>query len=198
MSWFGQQIMITLPTGFPNLTCPNWTLDIHKMPPGSRLPYSSQFSSVQLLSCVRLFVTPWIAAHQASLSITNSRSLPKLMSIKSVMPSSHLILWGALPYSPQYLPASGSFPMSQLFTWGGQIIGVSASASILPMNTQDWSPSEWTGWISLQSEGLSRVFSNTTVQKHQFFGGELYSQSWRRKWQPTPVLLPGESYGGAW
>ena len=78
---------------------------------------------------------------------------------------------------PQSLPASGSFPVSQLFAWGGQNIGVSASASVLPMNTQDWSPLGWTGWISLQSKGLSRVFSNTTVQKHQFFSTELSSQS---------------------
>ena len=78
---------------------------------------------------------------------------------------------------PQSLPASGSFPMSQLFTSGGQSIGVPASASVLPMNTQDWSPLGWTGWISLQSKGLSRVFSNTTVQKHQFFGAQLSSQS---------------------
>ena len=70
----------------------------------------------------------------------------------------------------QSFPASGSFPMSQLFTWGGQSIGVSASTSVLPMKTQDWSHLEWTGWISLQSKGLSRVFSNTTVQKDQFFG----------------------------
>ena len=81
------------------------------------------------------------------------------------------ILSSIVPFSScsQSLSASGSFPMSQLFTWGGQSIGVSASASVLPMNTQDWSPLEWTGWISLQSKGLSRVFSNTTVQKHQFF-----------------------------
>ena len=78
---------------------------------------------------------------------------------------------------PQSLPASGSFPMSQLFTWGGQSTGVSASASVLPMNTPDWSPLGWTGWISLQFKGLSRVFSNTTVQKHQFFGAQLSSQS---------------------
>ena len=78
---------------------------------------------------------------------------------------------------PQSLPASGSFPMSQLFAWGGQNIGVSASASVLPMNTQDWSPLGWTGWISLQSKGLSRIFSNTTVQKHQFFSAQLSSQS---------------------
>ena len=83
-----------------------------------------------------------------------------------------------VPFScPQSLPAAESFPMSQLFAWGGQSIGVSASASVLPMNTQDWSPLEWTVWISFQSKGLSRVFSNTTVQKHQFFSTQLSSQS---------------------
>ena len=84
-----------------------------------------------------------------------------------------------VPFSscPQSLPASESFPMSQLFAWGGQSIGVSASASVLPMNTQDWFPLWCTGWISLQSKGLSRVFSNTTVQKHQFFGAQPSSQS---------------------
>ena len=84
-----------------------------------------------------------------------------------------------VPFSscPQSLPASGSFPMSQLFAWGGQSIGVSASTSVPPMNTQNWSPLGWTGWISLQSKGLSRVFSNTTVQKHKFFGAQLSSQS---------------------
>ena len=78
---------------------------------------------------------------------------------------------------PQSLPASESFPMSQLFAWGSQSTGVSASASVPPVNTQDWFPLGWTGWISLQSKGLSRVFSNTTVQKHQFFGTQLSSQS---------------------
>ena len=84
-----------------------------------------------------------------------------------------------VPFSscPESLPASGSFPVSQIFTWGGQSTGVSASASVLPVNTQDWSPLEWTGWISLQSKGLSRVFSNTTVQKHQFSGAQHSSQS---------------------
>ena len=135
-----------------------------------------QFSSVQLLSRVRLFVTPWTAAHQASLSITSSRSLLKLMPIKSVMPSSHLILCHPLLLLTPNPPASGSFPMSQLFARGGQSIGVSASASVLPMNTKNWSPLGWTGWISLQSKVLSRVFSNTTVQKHQFFGAQLSSQ----------------------
>ena len=84
-----------------------------------------------------------------------------------------------VPFSscPQSLPASGFFPMSQLFTWGGQSTGVSASASFLPKNTQDWSPLGWTGWVSLQSKGLSRVFSNTSVQKHQFFSAQLSLQS---------------------
>ena len=84
-----------------------------------------------------------------------------------------------IPFSscPQSLPASESFPISQLFVWGGQSIGVSASASVLPVNTQDWFPLGWAGWISLQSKGLSRVFCNTTVQKHQFFGTQLSSQS---------------------
>ena len=83
-----------------------------------------------------------------------------------------------IPFSscPQSLPASESFPMSQHLAWSGQSIGVSTLASVLPKNTQDWS-SEWTGWISLQSKGLSRVFSNTTVQKHQFFGAQISSQS---------------------
>ena len=143
----------------------------------SRYAILSKFTSVQSLSGVWLFATPWIAAHQASLSITNSRSLRKLISIMSVMPFSHLILCRPFSSCPQSLPASGSIPMSQLFTWGGQSIGVSALASVLPMNTQDWSPLEWTGWISSQAKGLSRVFSNTTVQKHQFWGTQLSSQS---------------------
>ena len=84
-----------------------------------------------------------------------------------------------VPFSscPQSLPASESFPMSELFAWGGQSTGVSALASVLPKKCQGWCPSEWTGWISLQSKGLSRIFSNTTVQKHQFFGSQLSSQS---------------------
>ena len=135
------------------------------------------FSSVQSLSHVWLFATPWIAARQASLSITNSRSSLKLC------PSSQwchpAISSSVVPFSscPQSLPPSKSFPMSQLFTWGGQSIGVSASTSILPMNTQDWSPLGWTGWISLQSNRPARVFFNTTVQKHQFFSAQLSSQS---------------------
>ena len=133
-----------------------------------------QFSSVQSLSLVRLFATPWTTACQASLSITNSQSPPRLMSIESVMPSNHLILCRPLLLLPSIFPNIGSFQMSQLFASGGQCIGVLASTSVLPMNTQDWSPLEWTGWISLQSKGLSRVFFNTTVQKHHFFGTKLY------------------------
>ena len=130
---------------------------------------SAQFSSVHSLSPVQLFVNPWIAAHQASLSINNSWSLLKLMSIELAMPSSHLILCHPLLLLPSLFPSIRVFSISQFFPWGGQSIGVSALASVLPRNTQDWSPLEWTGWISLQSKGLSRVFSNTTGQKHQFF-----------------------------
>ena len=132
---------------------------------------SISFSSVQLLSCVRLFVTPWTAAHQASLSFIISRSLLKLTSIESVMPSKHLILCHPL-LLPSSFPASGTFPMSQLFESGGQSIGASASASVLPMNIQDWFPLVLTGLISLQAKGLSRVFSSTTIQKHQFFSAQ--------------------------
>ena len=134
-------------------------------------------SSLQSLSRVRLFGTPWISAHQASLFITNSRSLFKPMSIESVMPSNHLIFCRPLLLLHPIPPSIRVFPVSQLFAGGGQRIGVSASASVLPMNTQGWSPWGWTGWISLQSKGLSRVFANTIVQKHQFFGAQLSSQS---------------------
>ena len=131
------------------------------------------FSSVQLLSHVRLFATPWTAPCQASLSITNSQSLLKLMSIELVMPSSHLILCRPLLLPPSIFPSI----KSQFFASGGQRIGISVSASVLPMNIQDWFPLEWIGWISLLFKGLSRVFSNTLVQKHQFFSAQLSSQS---------------------
>ena len=147
-----------------------------KSPPN--FPFTChQFSSVQSLSHVWLFSTPWITACQASLCITNSGV--QLNSCPSSQWCHPAISSSVIPSSscPQSLPASGSFPMSQLFTWGGQRIGVSASTSVLPMNTQDWSPLGWTCWISLHSKGLSRVFSNTTVQKHQFFGAQLSSQS---------------------
>ena len=132
------------------------------------------FSSVQSLSRVQLFVTPWIAARQASLSITNSSS-PKLMCVKSVMPSSHLIFYHPLLLLPQIPSSIRVFSNESALCM--RLHGVSASTSVLPVNTQDWSPLEWTGWIFLQSKGLSRVFSNTTVQNHQFFSGQLSSQS---------------------
>ena len=128
---------------------------------------SVQFSSFTQSCPTETWVheTPWTAAHQAPLSISNSRSLLKLMSIESVMPSNHLSLCCPLVLLPSIFPASGSFLMSQFFASGGQSIGV--LASVLPMNIQDGFPLGWTGWISLQSKGLSRVFSSTTVQKHQ-------------------------------
>ena len=124
------------------------------------MKHINSFSSIQLLSQSVSLRPPWTAARQASLSITNSQCLLKLMSISSSI----------FPFSscPQSFSASGSFQMSQLFPLGGQSIGVSASTLVLPVNIQDWFPLGWTGWISLQSKGLSRVFSNTPVQKYQF------------------------------
>ena len=132
------------------------------------LHLSVQFSH----SVLSYSATPWTAARQASLSITNSRSLPKLMSIELVVPSNHLIFCRPPLLLPSIFPSIRVFS-NELFPSGGQSIGISASTSALPMNTQDWSPLGWTCWISLQSKGLSRVFSNTTVQKHQFFGAQL-------------------------
>ena len=136
-----------------------------------------QFSKVQSLSHVWLFVTPWITTCQP----------PCLSPTPSIYSNSCPTTWwchpansfSIIPFSscPQSLPASGSFPISQLFVWGGQSMRVSASVSVLPMNTQEWSPLGWTGWISLQSKGISRVFANTTVQEHQFFGTQLSLQS---------------------
>ena len=132
---------------------------------------------LQSLSLVQHLAAPETAAHQASLSITNSWSLLKFMSVESVMLSN--ISSSVVPFSSHFqsFSASGSFPMSWLFTSGGQTIGVSASASVLLMNIQDWFPLWLTCLISLQSKGLSRVFSNTTVQKHQFFSTQLSWQS---------------------
>ena len=136
-----------------------------------------QFSSVPSLSHVWLFATPWIAARQASLSITNSRSSLRLTSIESAMPSSHLILCRPLLLLPPIPPSIRVFSNESTLhiRWPKYW---SFSFSISPSkNTQDWSPLEWTGWISLQSKGLSRVFANTTVQKHQFFSAQPSSQS---------------------
>ena len=152
---------------------------------------SSTYFSIELLLfflywaiwavCISLFISsgmsdslrPLTATHQASLSITNSQSLLKLMPVESVMPSNHLILCCPL------LLLSSIFPSIRIFSNESALhirwpkYWSLASSSVFPMNIQDWFPLEWTGWISLQSKGLSRVFSNTTVQKHQFFGAQL-------------------------
>ena len=157
---------------------------------------SGWFVAVQSLSHVQLFATPWIAACQVPPSFTISQSLLKVMSIESVMPSNHLILCCPLILCFQSFPASGSPPMSQLFTSDGLSIGVSASASVLPMNIQDWLPLELiiannplglrllASVISLLPKRLSKVFSSTTVQKHQFFSAQasLWSNSQIRTW----------------
>ena len=137
---------------------------------------------VQLLSHVWLFATPWTATHQACLSITISQTLLKLMSIESMMPSNHLIFCHPLLPLPSIFPRS--FPMSQLFASGSQSTGESASASVLLMNIQSWLPLGLTGLTSLQSKRLSRIFSNTTVQNHQFFSTHpsLWSNSQVHTW----------------
>ena len=126
--------------------------------------------------------TPWTVAHEASLSFTISWKTPCTLSqwYHPVISSSIV----SFSFCLQSFPASGSFPVSQLFMSCSQSIGASASPSVLPMTIQDWSPLEWTGWISLQSKGLSRVFSSTTVQKHQFFGTQpsLLSNSHIHTW----------------
>ena len=125
--------------------------------------FLNTFSLVQSLSRVRLFVIPWTAAHQTSLSFAISRSLFKLMSIESVMPSNHLILCSPLSSCPQPLPASGSFPKSHCFASGGKNIGASPLASVLPMNIQGCFPLGLIGLITLLSKGPSRVFSSTMI-----------------------------------
>ena len=143
------------------------------------MPGTHQFSSVQFSCSV---MSDSLRPHESQHARPRCPS-PTPGVYSNSCPSSRwchpAILSSVVPFSscPQSLPASGSFPMSQFFAWGGQSIGVSASASVLPMNTQDWSPLWWTGWISLQPKGLSRVFSNTAVEKHQFFSAQLSSQS---------------------
>ena len=130
---------------------------------------------VQMLSCVWFFATPWAVARQAPPSSIILQSLLEFMSIESVMLSNHLIPCAPFSFCFQSFPALGSFPVRQLFTSGGQCVGASASASasVLPKNIQDWFPLGLTGWISLLSKGLWRVFSSTTVWKHQFFVAQL-------------------------
>ena len=137
--------------------------------------YTLQFSSIAQ-SCLTLCdpmdcSTPGLPVHHQLLESTQTH----VHWVSDAIQPSHLIIWWDVPFSscPQSFPVSESFQMSQPIASGGQSIGVSASTSVLPMNTQDWSCLGWTGWISLQSKGLSKVFSNTTVQKHQFFGTQL-------------------------
>ena len=149
--------------------------------------------SDQSLSHVGLFETPWIAACQASLSITNSRSSLKLTSIESVMPSSHLILCRPLLLLPLIPPSFRVFSNESTLRVRWPKYWSFSFSIIFPKKSQSWSPSEWTGWISLQSKGLSRVFSNTTVQKHQFFCAQpsLQSNSHIHTWpqeKPSPWL----------
>ena len=126
-----------------------------------------------MLSCVQFLSTPWTVACQASLSITNSGGLLKLMAIESVMPYHHLILCCSILLPTSIIPSIRSFSKESVLHIRGRSIGVSASASALPMNIRDRFPLGLTGLNFLQSKGLSRVFSNTTVQKHQFFGPQL-------------------------
>ena len=155
-----------------------------------------QFSSVQLLSHVQLFVTPWTATQQSSLSMTNTWSLLKLMSIELVMPSNHLILCHPLLFPPSIFPSIKMFSNELALPIRWPKYWSFASASVLPMNIQDWFPLGLTGWISLQSKlksPCSRVFSNTTVQKHQFFDTHLslWSNSHIHTWpleKPQPWL----------
>ena len=136
----------------------------------SSVPFSSVTQSCPTLCNPMSHSTPGLPVHH-QLPRVYSDSCPSSQWCHPAI-SSSVVLFSSCPQS---LPSSGSFPVSQLFAWGGQSIGVSASTSVLPVNTQDWSPLWWTGWISLQSKGLLRVFSNTTVQKHQFFCAQLSS-----------------------
>ena len=158
---------------------------VHSWPFGSTPIHPSKPSLVVVQSLtVSDFGTPWTAACQASLFFSISWSLLKLTSIESVMPSSHLILLSPFSSCPQSFPASGSVPMSQFFVSCGQSIGASVSASVLSTNIQSWFPLGLTGLISLLPKGLSRVFSNITLWKHQLFGTQpsLWSNSHIHTW----------------
>ena len=139
--------------------------------------FYSTISAVQFSSVAQSCLTLWDLMNHSTPGLPVNHQLPEFTKTHvhqvgdAIQPSCPLL--SPSPPAPNPSPSSGSFPMSQLFPWGGQSIGVSASASVLPMNTQDWSPLGWTGWTSLKSKGLSGDFSNTTVQKHQFFGAQL-------------------------
>ena len=138
----------------------------------SVVQFSSVAQSCPTLCDPMICSTPALLVHHQFPEFTQTHD----HKVSDAIQPSHPLL-SPSPPAFQSLPALKSFPMSQLFSWGGQSTGISASASVLPKKSQGWSPSEWTGWISLQSKGLSRVFSNTTVQKHQFFSAQPSSQS---------------------
>ena len=154
---------------------------------------SVQFSSVESLSRVWLFATPWSAAGQASLSITNSQSLPKLTSIESVRPSSHLILCCPLLLLPSNFPSIRVFSNESVFFLHQvpKVLEFQFQHQSFQWTPWTWSPLGWTGWISLQSKGLSRVFSNSIIQKHQFFDAQLSLQS---NSQPIHDYLKNHSF----
>ena len=166
--FFKVLLLSPFPVLFVRVCFQQWSYSLH---------VHTQFSSVQSLSCVRLFATPWTSARQASLSTPTPRVHPNSCPLSRwchlTIPSS------VVPFSShlQSFAASGSFQKSQLFASGGQILAFSASTSVLPTYIQDCFPLGWIDLISLQSKGLSRFFSNTTVQKHQFFCTQLSSQS---------------------
>ena len=146
------------------------------------MPYSRRINSLSSVQFSRSVVSDSLRPHESQNARPPCSSPTPGVHLNSCASSQWrhpAISSSVVPFSscPQSLPASGSFPKNQLFTWGGQSIGVSASASVPSVNTQDWYPLGWTGWTSLQSKGLSRVFSNTTVQKHQFFSAQLSLQS---------------------
>ena len=160
-------------------------------PHQQRMSVSQSVSqSFQSLTSVQLFATPWTAASSPCPSPTARACLNSGPLSRWCHPT---ISSSVIPFSSclQSFPASGSFQMDQIFASGGQSIGVSASASVLPMNIQDWSPLRWIGWISLKSKGLTKVFSNTTVQKHQFLGAQLsiWSNSHIHTWLLEKSLL---------
>ena len=146
--------------------------------PNHRITVLNYFSSVQFSHSV---MSDYLRPHESQKpGCPVHHHLPEVTDSRPSSPWCHpAISASVVPFSscPQSLSASESFPMTQLFSWGGQSTGVSALASFLPKKSQGWSPSEWTGWITLQFKGLSRVFSNTTLQKHQFFGAQPSSQS---------------------
>ena len=146
-------------------------------------------TSVQLLSHVQLFATPWTAACQAFLSITNSWSLLKLMSIESVMPSNHLILSRPFLLLPSIFPNIRVFSNESALHQDGQIIGVSALTSVLPMNTQDWSPLGWTGWISLQSKGLSSLLQHHSSKASILWFSAFFIVQLSHPYMTTGMLL---------